>query len=182
MKPDLRWLRLRAVWLLIIPFVWYARPTPRLLAAGATISLVGLAARSWAAGHIRKERELTTHGPYAHTRNPLYVGSFFLGLGVTVAGGRWVFVVLFLLFFLLVYGRTIGGEARLLEDLYGERYRHYAAHVPLVLPRLTAYRPPDDDERASFTLRRYRKNREWEALLGTLAGFAVLVGKMLWTG
>ncbi|HZD05008.1 MAG TPA: methyltransferase, partial [Longimicrobiales bacterium] len=105
----MRWLRLRAVWLLVIPFLWLARPTPALLATGAGLAAVGLAVRAWAAGFIHKERELTTAGPYAYTRNPLYLGSFLVGIGVTVAGGRWLFVVFFLVFFVLVYGRTIRG-------------------------------------------------------------------------
>jgi protein-S-isoprenylcysteine O-methyltransferase Ste14 len=177
-----RWLRLRAVWLLILPFLWLADPTPGLLAAGGALAAVGLALRAWAAGHIRKEKELTTTGPYAHTRNPLYVGSFFLGLGVTVAGGHWLFVILFLLFFVLVYGRTIRGEAGLLEEMFGPEYRHYAERVPLVVPRLTPYRAPDDEGRGGrpFELERWRRNREYEALLGTVAGFAFLAAKMVW--
>ncbi|HSR43372.1 MAG TPA: methyltransferase [Longimicrobiales bacterium] len=179
MKPDMRWIRLRAVWLLVIPFLWLARPTPELLAWGGALAALGLAVRSWAAGFIRKEKELTTGGPYAHTRNPLYVGSFLVGVGVTVAGGRWIFVALFLLFFVFVYGRTIRGEADLLEGLFGDRYRHYARHVPLVIPRLTAYRPPQEG-RAEFTLSRWRRNREYEAVAGTLAGFAFLAARMIW--
>ena len=194
MKLSWRRIRLRAVWLLVVPFLWLARPTPELLAWGGALAALGLAIRSWAAGHIRKEKELTTGGPYAHTRNPLYVGSFLVGLGVTVAGGRWLFVVLFLAFFVFVYGRTIRGEAELLEGLFGEEYRRYARHVPLILPRPTPYRPedasgtdPGDDggsvgsgAGAPFTLSRWRRNREYEALGGAVAGFAFLLAKMLW--
>jgi protein-S-isoprenylcysteine O-methyltransferase Ste14 len=178
----MRRLRLRAVWLLIVPFLWLARPTPQLLAWGGGLALLGLGLRGWSAGVIRKEKELTVEGPYAFTRNPLYVGSFLLGTGVTVAGGQWYFVVLFLLFYGVVYGRTIRGEAELLEGLFGDSYRHYAAHVPLVLPRPTPYRPPREGGRPGFTLARYRRNREWEALLGALAGFAFLAAKMWWFG
>lgn len=177
----MRWLRLRAVWVLIVPFLWLARPTPALLAAGLALAVPGLLLRAWAAGFIHKDRELTTGGPYAHTRNPLYLGSLFLGLGVTVAGGRWPFVILFLLFYGVVYGRTMRGEARLLEDLFGDAYRHYARHVPLLLPRPTPYRAPGAREGAgAFTLRRFRSNREYEAVLGTVAGFAFLAAKLLW--
>lgn len=176
MNLDMRWIRLRAVWLLVIPFLWFARPTWPLLAAGSLMAAAGLAVRGWAAGVIVKERELTTHGPYAYTRNPLYVGSFLLGLGVTVAGGRWIFVVLFLLFFAVVYRRTMRGEEALLEELFGERYRQYSAAVPRLLPRPTPYR--EGRAHAGFSLERYRRNREWEALLGTAAGFAFLVVKL----
>ena len=175
----MRKLRLRSVWLLVVPFLWFARPTPELLAVGGILAVLGLAVRAWAAGHIRKEKELTVTGPYAFTRNPLYVGSFLLGLGVTVAGGEWIFVVLFILFYAFVYGRTIRGEASLLEELFGEEYRHYGQHVPLIRPRLTPYRAPGRQTRP-FTLERWRRNREYEAALGAVAGFAFLAVKMVW--
>src|SRR6476659_4446180 len=76
-------------------FIFFAKPTPRALLIGGSISLLGLALRGWAAGHIRKNAELATSGPYAFTRNPLYLGSFFLGLGFTIASGRWELAVLF---------------------------------------------------------------------------------------
>lgn len=176
----MRRLRLRAVWLLVIPFLWLARPSPALLAWGGGLAAVGLVVRGWAAGVIRKEKELTVRGPYAFTRNPLYVGTFLLGLGVTIAGGRWIFVVLFLLFYGLVYGRTIRGEAALLEELFGDSYRDYAAAVPLLIPRPTPYRPKESSGPASFTFSRYRRNREYEALLGTVAGFAFLAARVWW--
>jgi protein-S-isoprenylcysteine O-methyltransferase Ste14 len=181
MKLGMRWLRLRAVWILIVPFLWLASPTPSLLAAGAGVAVVGLGIRAWAAGHIRKERELTTRGPYAHTRNPLYLGSFFVGLGFTIAGGRWLFVILFLAFFWWIYGRTIRGEAELLERRFGDEYRRYAERVPLVVPRAALYRA-EGWEGAGFDARRWRQNREYEALAGALAGFAFLVAKMMLMG
>ena len=142
---DLRRLRLRAVWLLIIPFYIYASPSTILLWWGAGVSAAGLSLRAWAAGSIWKDRELATTGPYAHTRNPLYLGSFILGAGVTVAGGQWVFGVAFLAFFLLVYRATVRSEIAELEARFGERYRVYAAQVPAVLPRFTAYRGETSD-------------------------------------
>jgi len=176
----LRTLRLRAVWLLIVPFLWLARPTPASLSVGAGLSALGLLVRALAAGAIHKDRRLTTSGPYARTRNPLYLGTFLLGLGITVAGGRWLFVGLFLLFFGIVYGRTIRHEARRLEEAFGDAYRHYARRVPLFLPRLTCYRAPDPGRAPGFSLERYRRNREYEALLGALAGFAFLAVRMYW--
>ncbi len=174
----MRRLRLRAVWLLVIPFLWLARPTSRLLVVGVVLALFGILLRGWAAGTIHKEEDLTTSGPYAFTRNPLYVGSFLLGIGVTVAGGLWYFVVAFVLFYLGVYGSTMRGEAELLTGLFGDRYRHYAAHVPVFLPRLTPYRAPEPGRApAGFRFAQYKRNREWEALLGALAGFVFLAGK-----
>lgn len=174
----MRRIRLRLVWLLIIPFLWLAQPTPATLAAGGALAVLGLLIRAWAAGFIRKEERLATSGPYGHTRNPLYLGSFFLGLGVTLAGGQWYFVVLFLAFFTAVYGRTIRNEARLMEELFGDEYRQWAAQVPLFLPRLTGYRAPGGESGGAFSVERWSGNKEYEALLGAAAGFAFLALRM----
>jgi protein-S-isoprenylcysteine O-methyltransferase Ste14 len=176
----MRKVRLRLVWLLILPFLWFAEPTPPLLLVGVLLAALGLWIRAWAAGFIRKEEALATSGPYAHTRNPLYLGSFFLGLGVTIAGGQWIFVVLFLVFFVAVYGRTMRGEAELLEGLFGDAYRHYAANVPLLLPRVTAYQAPGAPGSTGFDLERWRGNKEYEALLGAVAAFAFLTVRLFW--
>ena len=180
MALSLRKVRLRLVWLLILPFLWFARPTPTLLLGGFLLAALGLWIRAWAAGFIRKEEALATSGPYAHTRNPLYLGSFFLGLGVTLAGGHWIFVLLFLVFFVVVYGRTMRGEAELLEGLFGDAYRHYAANVPLLLPRVTPYHAPGGPGSTGFDVERWRGNKEYEALLGAVAAFAFLTLRLFW--
>lgn len=174
-----RRVRLRAVWLLILPFLYFAEPTAASLWVGGTLALVGLSVRTWAAGTIDKDRSLTTGGPYAHTRNPLYLGSLLLGTGLVVAGGVAWFLALFALFFAAAYGAAMRAEGRVLEERFGEGYRTYAARVPLLVPRLSAYRGGVD---ASFSLTRYRRNREWEALAGAAAGFALLVVKTVWFG
>lgn len=178
-----RTMRLKGAWLLVIPFFWWARPTPELLLAGAVLAAGGLLVRALAAGHIHKDRQLTVTGPYAHTRNPLYLGSFLLGLGVVVAGGRLVFVVIFLAFFGWVYSRVIRQEARHLAGIFGPAYAEYVRNVPLFVPRLRPWPgPAGDGERgapASFSLERWRRNREYEALLGTVAGFVGLSLRML---
>lgn len=197
---TLRRLRLRAVWLLVVPFFWLARPTGMGLAVGAAVAMVGLALRAWASGVIRKEQELATAGPYAHTRNPLYLGSLLLGTGVSLAGGHWIWPLLFLAFYALVYGRTMAAEEALLAERFGDRYRAWAAQVPPLLPRWTAWREapggpggvsetatlagsPNAAASAGFTWSRYRANREWEAALGFAAGLGVLFAKWAdWVG
>lgn len=178
---SLRRLRLRAVWLLVVPFLWLSRPTPLLVAVGAILAAVGLLVRGWAAGVIEKERELATGGPYAHTRNPLYLGSLLLGLGVAAAGGHWAWPALFLAFYAVAYGRTMAAEDRLLEERFGQRYRSWAAGVPAFVPRITPWQQAVQ-EPAAFTWARYRRNREWEAALGALAGFSLLALKAWRTG
>ncbi len=181
-RLDLRRLRLRVVWILIIPFYIYASPTTVLIWWGAGVSAAGLALRAWAAGSIQKDRELATTGPYARTRNPLYLGSFILGVGVTIAGGQWVFGVVFLAFFLVVYRATVLREAAVLQTRFGEAYRVYAAQVPSVLPRIIAYHGErSESSPGGFSRAHYMRNREWEAALGAVAAFGALALKLkLW--
>ena len=186
MKLTLREQRLKLVWLLILPFFYFARPTTTLLIWGGVSTVVGALIRAWAAGCIRKDQQLCTTGPYAFTRNPLYVGSFFLGLGVTVAGGQWPFILAFLIFFSWAYIRTMRAESVLLEELFGDVFRDYRRAVPVLIPRLTPYRRPESVTEAGpapgFSFSMYWQNREYQAALGILAGFAYLVTKMVWFG
>jgi hypothetical protein len=181
--PDLRTLRLRGVWLLIVPFVLLARPTPGLLALGGVVAALGVGVRGWAAGIIRKDRELTMTGPYAHTRNPLYLGSFLIGLGVTLAGGRAWLMLFFGLFFAVVYGAVMRAEARALALRFGDSYEQWAGEVPAFVPRISPYRGgavgAGSQSLPGFTFDRWRRNREYEAVLGVIAGFAFLVVKLL---
>lgn len=179
MDSSFRTVRLRAVWLLLIPFYYFAAPWGEVLAIGLAVSAIGLWIRGWAAGHIHKDEELATSGPYAHMRNPLYVGSLLIGVGVLVAGGQPVFVALFLLFYVGLYGASVREEQAFLEGRFGQTYRSYAEAVPAIVPRLTPYRS-EAGTGVGFGWDRYRTNREWEAGLGVVIGFAVLVGKMLW--
>lgn len=173
--------RLRGPWLLVPPFLLLARPTPGSLALGGTLAVLGCALRSWAAGHIVKGRALAVTGPYAHLRHPLYAGSLLLGLGATIAAARLSFYVLFAAFFLMVYTYTTRCEDRALEECFGEAFRRYRARVRGLLPRLSPYAPatataPTDRR---FSLGCWQRNREYEALLGVVAGMGVLTLKMV---
>ena len=189
MALTLRRLRLRAIWLIVLPFFWFARPSPAALAAGGMIASLGLAIRAWAAGTIRKNEALATTGPYRHTRNPLFLGSLLIGLGASISGGHWLWPALFLVFFATVYTKTIREEEARLEDLFGERYREYAAVTPSLFPGpgpLSTKRGPkggaaEEEEGTStgFTWERYRRNREWEALLGVIGAFGLLGAKLV---
>jgi protein-S-isoprenylcysteine O-methyltransferase Ste14 len=150
----------------------------RSLAAGGAVALVGLVLRAWASGHIRKNARLAVSGPYAHTRNPLYLGSFILGLGFTVAAASSL--VLFLLLgglfaslFLGIYWPVMRVEAATLVEMFGEEYNAYAAAVPLLFPRLTPYRAGDATA-AKFDPALYMRYREYRAALGLLVAWCVL--------
>lgn len=176
---NLRRLRLRAVWLLILPFLVLSTPTMALLTVGVLLALPGVALRAWSAGTIHKDHELTMSGPYAYLRNPLYLGSFALGLGVSIAGGHWIWPVLFVAFFAAVYSRTMAHEAELLGGLFPEAFPEYRSEVPALIPRLTPYRPSGQRAPGGFRWAQYRRHKEWEAALGAVAAFVFLAVKAL---
>lgn len=160
-------------------FIVLARPRPLTLAVGGVVSFLGLAIRAWAAGHIRKNETLARSGPYAFTRNPLYLGSFVLGVGFTIASGRWELAILFAALFLGIYFPVMRVESRTLAEMFREDYRHYALHVPLFFPRLTPY---IDGSAATtgFDRSLYLRYREYRAALGLFAAWVTLAIKAYW--
>ena len=157
-------------------FVLFARPRPLTLAIGAPISLIGLAIRAWASGHLRKNDALAVTGPYAYTRNPLYLGSFIMGLGFTVAAARWWLAIPFVALFLGIYLPVMRVESGTLAQLFGKSFQEYSQAVPMFLPRLTAYRA--DRKAAEFDRSLYLRYREYRAALGLLAGWGLLFFKV----
>lgn len=162
-------------------FLLLAEPRLKTLVTGGAIAAFGLLLRAWASGHIRKNDALATSGPYAFTRNPLYLGSFVLGLGFTVAaaGRAWQLLVLgsaFAALFLGIYLPVMRVEAATLARLFGTEFEAYAREVPLLWPRLTPYRA-GRAAGASFDPRLYLRYREYRAALGLLIGLCALALK-----
>ena len=163
-------------------FILLARPAPWTLAAGGIVALVGLGVRAWAAGHLRKNTALATSGPYAYSRNPLYLGSFILGVGFTVAAGRPLLLGgAFAALFLGIYRPVMRVEAATLAELFGEEYRRYARTVPLFFPRLTPYRD-GRAQAAKFDASLYMRYREYRAALGLLGAWGALALKVILSG
>jgi protein-S-isoprenylcysteine O-methyltransferase Ste14 len=157
-------------------FIVLARPRPLTLMIGGAIALMGLLLRAWAAGHIRKNAQLATSGPYAHTRNPLYLGSFLLGLGFTVASSRPLLALLFAALFLGIYLPVMRVESATLAQLFGEDYTNYARAVPLFFPRPVPYRDQKTLD-TKFDASLYLRYREYRAALGLLIAWGLLALK-----
>jgi hypothetical protein len=163
-----------------------ARPTTGSLAAGAFIAIIGLAIRGWASGHVKKNQELTTSGPYAHTRNPLYLGTFLLGTGVAAGGGALWFVAVFATFYLMIYFPVMLAEAETMQELFSKEYEAYRREVPLFVPRFTPYRADSErwyqysrtGEGRQFDLSLYMRHREYRAAVGFVAAYALLAAKL----
>lgn len=152
-----------------------SQPRPRSLVAGGAMALAGLLVRALSAGHLDKNQSLAVSGPYAYTRNPLYLGSAIIGAGFVVASRSWLIAFVFVLLFLLVYWPVIRREEDLMRQTFGEAYDQYARRTPLFLPFRASARGP----REPFRWERYRRNREYEAAAGYAGVVAFLVLKMM---
>jgi protein-S-isoprenylcysteine O-methyltransferase Ste14 len=156
-------------------YVWLARPTRSSTAIGAAIAAAGLAIRALASGHVQKNEVLATTGPFAYTRNPLYLGSIVLAIGFLVAAKNWWIALIAFAMLVAIYIPVIRSEEWFLRSRFPE-YQEYARHVPRFFPRLRPYR----SSAGSFSRHLYWKHREYNAALGTLGMIAILVAKAIW--
>ncbi|HYX28263.1 MAG TPA: isoprenylcysteine carboxylmethyltransferase family protein [Pyrinomonadaceae bacterium] len=170
-----RW-RVPLGFLCAVLFLVFARPTVGTLIVGAAVAIPGLLLRAWASGHLRKNETLAVSGPYAHTRNPLYLGSFVVGLGFTVAAGQWFLVLIFLIMIAGIYLPVMRVESGTLAQLFGKKYERYAKEVPLLFPRLSPYSRTSS---ARFNRALYLRYREYRAAIGAVVAWTLLVVKMM---
>lgn len=175
----MRW-RVRVGYPVAVVYWVLAAPTPRSILLGSVIAALGLMVRAAASGHLRKYEELCTTGPYARTRNPLYLGSALLAAGFIVAGRSWWGGAIVAVYFALFYYAVMRNEESDLRVRYGSAFEEYAARVPLFFPH-PRIPPPSRAETGesqsgakSFSWRQYTRNREYQALIGTFAGIAIL--------
>jgi len=163
--------RVPAGWLVGLVVAALAQPTALSMAVGLPLALLGEALRVWASGHIEKTQRLATGGPYARSRNPLYVGSVLIALGVAVAcASPWV-VLAVAAYFLAFYPSVVREEAAFLRQKFAAEYAAWAAVVPLFWPRLM----PAGPRESRFEWSRVARNREWRTALALplLAGLLV---------
>jgi protein-S-isoprenylcysteine O-methyltransferase Ste14 len=175
-KRVVRRLRVPLGFLVAIVFLVWAHPTLRSLLWSLLPVLCGVWLRGYAAGYVKKNAELTVTGPYAHTRNPLYLGSMLIAFGIALASGRVWLAVLLVVLFLLVYLPVISSEEIYLRSVF-PTFAAYAAEVPRLLPRLTPARL--GGVRGRFSRELYLHHREYNACIGVAAMYAALVLRML---
>ncbi len=170
-KRISRRIRVPLGFLFVIVYFWLARPTPKFLFASLLLVAPGILLRSYASGYVKKNAELATTGPYAHTRNPLYLGSMLIAFGFALAARSvWVAAALAILF-LAIYWPVISAEEEYLRAHFPE-YSEYARRVPRLLPRL---RVGDSDTRGQFSWGLYRKHGEYNSLLGASCIYLALI-------
>ena len=156
-------------------FLWFARPNVETLAMSLVLVVPGLWLRSYASGYVKKNAELTRTGPYAYTRNPLYLGSMMIAFGFAAAAGRWLLLVALAILFLVIYLPTIRSEEQFLRSAFPD-FDDYAARVPRLLPRLTAAHTGGAG--GTFSIALYRRHREYNALMGAAAIYAALLARL----
>jgi protein-S-isoprenylcysteine O-methyltransferase Ste14 len=164
-------LRVPCGFLLLIAFAWLSRPSVRSMFIGIPVSIIGLLLRAWATGHLEKDERLAITGPYAYTRNPLYIGTLSVALGIVIASRNIWLALIFLVSFLLIYLPSIELEEQHLRDIFPE-YVAYAARVHRFLP-LAKWQ----GRGARFSFALYLRNQEYKALLGFLVAVAWLISK-----
>jgi len=177
-----RRIRVPLGFLFALLYVWLARPCGRFLAFGAILIVPGLLIRALASGHVRKNEALATAGPYAYTRNPLYLGSLLIGIGFAVAARSWWVGVVLVVMFFAIYLPVIRDEEAYLREKFPE-FEEYAGRVPRMFPRIfpaMAPQPREEHPAHQFSLQLYLQHREYNALLGALAMVATLIAKIMW--
>jgi protein-S-isoprenylcysteine O-methyltransferase Ste14 len=160
-------------------YLVFARPTAFGLITGGAVALAGVLVRGWAAGHIQKNDRLAVSGPYAHTRNPLYFGSFLIAAGFAIAA-HWALLLLVVAFFVLVYAPNIERERLHIRERFGAEYDEYAAKVPAFVPRGIPWKTANPGRQQGFSWQLYMRHREWQAGITFLVVLAWLAFRLAW--
>jgi protein-S-isoprenylcysteine O-methyltransferase Ste14 len=160
-------------------FLWLARPTWLTMLASLVLVGPGVWLRAYAAGYVRKNAELTRTGPYAYTRNPLYLGSMMIAFGFAAAAASWVILIVLVSLFAVIYLPTIRSEETYLREHFAG-FDEYAAKVPRLLPRMTAAAFPANENASggSFSAVQWRHHREYNALMGAGAIYLALAVRL----
>ncbi|MEO5902421.1 MAG: isoprenylcysteine carboxylmethyltransferase family protein [Gemmatimonadaceae bacterium] len=170
-------LRLPLGFVVGIAYLIWARPSAVTLPVGAAIAFVGVMIRAWASGHIVKNKKLAVTGPYAHTRNPLYFGSFLIGAGFAVAA-HWSLLLIVVAFWLLVYAPTMERERVNIRERFPAAYDRYSASVPAFIPRVTPWKD-DEPDAGGFSFDLYMRHGEWKAGITYLLVIGWLVVRLV---
>jgi len=158
-----------------IIFLLGADPSVPSLLLGLTFMVIGESIRFVSAGTLIKYEGVTRNGIYAYTRNPLYIGSYIIGLGACIAGRDPLFAVFFLIAFPVLYMRLIKREEKYLRLRYGEEYERYTREVPRFWSIRIDLREVLRESSPFLAV----KNMEILTVLGILAVNAVMIVKLL---
>ncbi|NDG84082.1 MAG: isoprenylcysteine carboxylmethyltransferase family protein [Proteobacteria bacterium] len=180
--------RFQLAWIFAFFLIFSARHYPEV--PGILLCFAGATLRFLASGFLRKEAKLAVGGPYAFTRNPLYLGTFLMGLGATLSVGAYLLTAIMAVVFFLNYHYVIQHEEAKLPSYFGSAYFDYCNLVPRFIPRLVPpareelHRINSDPEVYGFSMSLANRNRAFEAYVSFVAliagmGFLVFVKSKL---
>ena len=155
---------------------WLAEPTPGSLALGGSVASVGEALRVWAAGHLRKSREVTSSGPYRWLAHPLYVGSSVMGIGLAIASASVVAGLLIAAYVGATITAAVRTEEALLRERFGAEYDRYRSNG-----QSAGWRSARGDRRR-FSLGQAIANREHRTIAGLALAALLLLSKATYNG
>jgi protein-S-isoprenylcysteine O-methyltransferase Ste14 len=167
--------------------LWRQAPSMQFVAWSLLLVVPGVWLRAYASGYVKKNAELAVTGPYAHTRNPLYLGSVLIAAGFALALQSCLLAVVLAAFFVIIYVPVIASEERFLRATFAN-FDLYCSRVPRILPRITPAQMPASEpatdsstpespaSKGSFSFALYRQHREYNAAIGAALLYLCLVG------
>ncbi len=173
MRITVRW-RVRVSLLFVLMAVVLAKPELWSILAGVGLTIIGLLIRTWACGHLEKEKKLTTSGPYRYTRNPLYFGNLLIGMGIVIGAQSWWVLGCAFMVFAIFYSMTIMSEKQKMEELFPMEYPEYRRLVPLFFPSFFSTFPRQNK---GFRWALYKKNKEIRAVIGSALFWLIITIK-----
>lgn len=157
-----------------ILFIWRAEPSLMSFVIGTLLIFFGELIRFVSSGTLKKFEGVTRNGIYTYTRNPLYIGSFFLGIGACIISKDLLFSLVFFIFFILLYNRVMIREERYLVDRYGEDYKRYLEEVPRIFPRKLNLKYVFHETSPALAI----KNKEGKTLWGIALVLVIMIAKV----
>jgi len=159
-----RWFKLR--FFITYPFglfvLFFCAPSDFSFYIGICFIALGLSLRVWANGYVIKTNKLTTSGPYAFLRHPLYLGTMLLALGFSIMLNTYYAGAIFIIVMAMVYYRTIKNEERALIERYKDAYLDYKRNVPVIIPGFFPYKK---GEKWGFSFSRVIENHEYKLFI-----------------
>lgn len=159
--------------ILLLVVLYISQPNALSISIGFIFILTGMLFRAWSAGHINKNNELATSGPYALTRNPLYFGNFLIGLGVAIAGRTPACYLIFFIYYLVFFPFLMVLEHRRMKEKFKEKYLDWYRRSNTFFPKIKRINHSD------FNISLYFQNKEYRVAFFSLLVVMALIFKTI---